>query len=112
MAQGYTENNAETIRAQVLMGSVLTREKHTINDDGTTQMNYGVPTMAVTGSKDGLMRISRAAESFWHSNININSLQSELFPTMMLEGVSHAQFLSGTPPINVRNKDLVPDVTL
>jgi len=31
---------------------------------------------------------------------------------MMLEGVSHAQFLSGPVPINVRNKDLVPDVTL
>jgi len=73
MAQGYTESNTETIKAQVLMGSVLTREKHTINEDGTTQMNYGVPTMAVTGSKDGLMRISRAAESYWHGNVNINS---------------------------------------
>lgn len=111
MAQGYTESHADTIKAQVLMGSVLTREKHSINADGTTQINYDTPTMAVTGSKDGLMRISRVAESYWHSNININAAQSQIFPTVAFEGVSHAQFLSGTPPINVRNKDLVPDVT-
>jgi len=111
MSQSYTETHADTIKAQVLMGSVLTREKHSINTDGTTQINYEVPTMAVTGSKDGLMRISRVAESYWHSNININAAQSQIFPTVAFEGVSHAQFLSGTPPINVRNKDLVPDVT-
>lgn len=34
-----------------------------------------------------------------------------MFPTVAFEGVSHAQFLSGKPPINVSNKDLVPDVT-
>jgi len=67
--------------------------------------------MALGGTKDGLMRISRVAESFWHSNININHDQSLLFPTIALEGVSHAQFLTGKPPSNVRKHDLVPDVT-
>ena len=28
-----------------------------------------------------------------------------------LEGVTHAQFLSGTPPLNVRLHDLKPDVS-
>jgi len=43
------------------MGSVLTRDNYEILSDGTTQFNYGVPTMAVAGSKDGLLRMSRAA---------------------------------------------------
>jgi len=93
------------------MGSVLTRDKRSINDDGTTQINYDVATMSLAGTKDGLMRISRVAESFWHSNVNINDSQSKNFPTIAFEGVSHAQFLSGEPPLKVRNYDLVPDVT-
>lgn len=67
--------------------------------------------MAIGGTKDGLMRISRVAEAFWHSSINVNSDQKNLFPTIAFEGVSHSQFMSGEPPVNVRNKDLVPDVT-
>lgn len=27
--------------------------------------------MALGGTKDGLMRISRVAESFWHTNMNV-----------------------------------------
>jgi len=111
MAQGYTADNADKIKAQVLMGSVLTRDKRSIDTDGTTVFDYGVPTMAIGGSKDGLMRMSRVAESFWHTNMNVNEHQANLFPTVAFEGVSHAQFMSGKPPINVSNKDLVPDVT-
>lgn len=111
MAQGYTKDHADTIKAQVLMGSVLTREKRSINKDGTTQINYDTPTMAIGGTKDGLMRLSRVAESFWHSDININESQKKLFPTYAIEGVSHSQFLSGTPPLPVRNADLKPDIS-
>ena len=111
MAQGYTQTHADTIKAQVLMGSVLTRDKRSISADGSTFFNYEVPTLAIGGSKDGLMRMSRVAESFWHSNINVNDEQANLFPTVAFEGVSHAQFMSGVPPFNVKNKDLVPDVS-
>jgi hypothetical protein len=94
------------------MGSTLTREKHSINKNGTTHWDYQTPTMSIGGTKDGLMRVSRMAESFWHSNINVEKDQENLFPTIVFEGVSHAQFLSGEPPINVRERDLKPDVTL
>jgi alpha-beta hydrolase superfamily lysophospholipase len=67
MSQGYTKDHADTIKAQVLMGSVLTRDQRTINSDGTTKIEYNVPTMSVGGTKDGLMRISRVSEAFWHS---------------------------------------------
>lgn len=55
------------------MGSTLTRDKRSISDDGTTHWNYDTPTMTIGGTKDGLMRISRVAESFWHSEVNIDS---------------------------------------
>ena len=71
MIQGYTQDHPDQVKAQVLMGSTLTREKHSINKDGTTHWNYQTPTMSVGGTKDGLMRVSRMAESFWHSNINV-----------------------------------------
>ena len=72
------------------MGSTLTRDKRSISDDGSTHFDYGVPTMTIGGTKDGLMRISRIAESFWHSEKNIDSTQAGLFPTIAFEGVSHA----------------------
>jgi hypothetical protein len=111
MAQNYADKNADTFKAQVLMGSVLTRDQRSIDSDGTSKYDYKVPTLTIGGTKDGLMRISRVAESFWHSHVNINKDQKDLFPVMALEGVSHAQFLSGKPPKNVSKRDLKPDVT-
>jgi len=55
------------------MGSVLTRDKRSIQADGTTHYDYPVPTLTIGGTKDGLMRISRVAESYWHSYTNIES---------------------------------------
>lgn len=111
VAQKYTEGNADQIKAQVLMGSTLTRETRGLESDGTSIYNYGVPTMTIGGTKDGMMRISRIAESYWHSTVNINNAQKNLFPVIALEGVSHMQFMSGTPPAAVEKRDLKPDVT-
>jgi hypothetical protein len=72
------------------MGSVLTRDNRSIQSDGTSKYNYNVPTLTIGGTKDGLMRISRVAESFWHSYNNITPSQKDLFPVVALEGVSHA----------------------
>jgi len=90
MAQQYANKHTDKFKAQILMGSVLTRDTRSINKDGTSQYNYKVPTLTIGGTKDGLMRISRVAESFWHSHININKTQAALFPVLALEGVSHA----------------------
>jgi hypothetical protein len=111
MAQQYSNKHSDTFKAQILMGSTLTRDNLSISDDGSSHYDYKVPTLTIGGTKDGLMRISRIAENFWHSHVNINSDQSKLFPVMALEGVSHAQFMSGKPPFAVRNRDLKPDVS-
>jgi len=89
MAQQYSNGN-NGIKAQILMGSVLTRDHRSIQPDGTSKFNYKVPTLTIGGTKDGLMRISRVAESFWHAHENITPTQKDLFPVVALEGVSHA----------------------
>lgn len=54
--------------------------------------------MTIGGTKDGLMRISRIAESYWHQVTNIDPSQAEMFPVEALEGVAHYQFAGGVPP--------------
>lgn len=93
------------------MGSVLTRDNRDIQADGSTKYDYDVPTLTLGGTKDGLMRISRVAESYWHSYDNVTPAQKDLFPVVALSGVSHMGFMSGTPPSAVEKRDLVPDVT-
>lgn len=48
------------------MGSVLLRNKRAITESGSTHFDYSVPTMTLLGEKDGLLRITRGAEAFWH----------------------------------------------
>ena len=55
------------------MGSSLLRNNHSINDDGFTKWDYDVPTLTLAGTKDGLLRISRIAEAYWHQYTNIQA---------------------------------------
>ena len=111
MAQNYAKDHKDVIKGQVLMGSVLTRGKRDIKADGTTHYNYDVPTLTIGGTKDGLMRVSRIAESYWHSYNNIEDAQKNLFPVVALDGVSHMGFMSGEAPKAVAERDLVMDVS-
>ena len=110
MAQNYANKNTDTIKGQILMGSVLLRDNHKINDDGTTHFEYEVPTLTLGGTKDGLMRVSRLAEAYWHSQVNIEASQANMFPIYAMEGTSHMSYMTGEAPKAVKKKDLVPDV--
>lgn len=57
------------------------------------------------------MRMTRVVENYWHGTKNIEDAQKDMFPTVILDGVSHMGFLTGTPPSTVKNKDLVMDCT-
>ena len=97
-------------KGQVLMSSALTRDTRSIQEDGTTLFNYSTPTLTLGGSKDGLMRITRLAESYWHQITNINSSQDNLFPGNALDGVSSYQFAGGVPPSSIASNDLRSDI--
>ena len=48
------------------MGSDLLRTERKINNDGKTEIDFPVPTLSISGTKDGLFRITRVAESYYH----------------------------------------------
>ena len=106
MSQKYAKKNADKIKGSVLMGSVLLREDHSINADGTTHFDYPVPTLTIGGTKDGLLRISRLAESYWHQIENIEDAQKGMFPVYAVEGTSHMSYMSGDAPSHVKENDL------
>ena len=110
MAQNYANKNTDTIKGQILMGSVILRGNHSINDDGTTHFDYNVPTLTLGGTKDGLMRVGRLAEAYWHSGINVEEAQKNMFPVYALEGTSHMSYMTGLAPKAVKKRDLVQDV--
>lgn len=110
MAQNYAKDHADEIKGQILMGSVITRDKHSLNEDGSTHFDYEVPTLSIGGTKDGLMRVSRLAEAYWHSVKNIEPEQANMFPVFALEGTSHMSYMTGEAPSFVKNKDLVADL--
>ena len=111
MSQKYAKSNKDTIKGQILMGSVLTRDNHTLNKDGSTHFDFPVPTLTMGGTKDGLMRISRMAEAYYHQIENIEKAQQGMFPVFALEGASHMSFMSGVPPGLVMKRDLRPEIT-
>lgn len=82
------------------MGSFLNRG----NINGSSP--YPLSTLTIGGEKDGLARISRIMESA----VYLKNL-ADTFPVTVLRGVSHMQFASGTPPSNVKNNDLKPEVS-
>lgn len=98
MTQKYLASNSNNFMGQILMSSVLLRDTHSIQDDGTSVFKYPTPTLTVGGTKDGLMRLTRIAESHYHQVENITAEQKDAFPIAVLEGVSHANFASGVPP--------------
>jgi len=71
MAQDYANGKSDSIKGQILMGSVILRNKRKINDDGSSHFDYDVPTLTLGGTKDGLMRVTRLAEAYWHQYNNI-----------------------------------------
>ena len=111
MTQNYTKKNTDKIKAQILMGSVLLRSHHKLNDDGTTKWDDNiVPTLTLAGTKDGLLRPSRVAEAYWHQYKNIEADQAGKFPIFAMEGTSHMSYMTGDAPKAVAKKDLTPDV--
>jgi len=115
MTQHFLRENAnlETpapFKGQILMSSVLLRNTRSIQQDGSTKFFYPTPTLTIGGTKDGLMRITRIAESYYHQVENITPIQEDMFPISVLEGVSHSDFASGVPPTYVQHHDLLSNV--
>jgi len=71
--------------------------------------NYGAPYLTLGAELDGgLARIIRIAESY--DQMKSSSLDPAVvkysYPVVVIPGMNHASFLSGTPPAAVQTSDL------
>lgn len=66
MAQGFAPKHSDVIKGLVLEGSVLLRSSRKIQEDGFTKHNIELPTMTLCAELDGLMRLTRCVENYWH----------------------------------------------
>ena len=67
LMSGSTSPDASLFKGQILMSSALLRDNRSLSeDDGTSHFDMNTPTLTLGGTKDGLMRITRIAESYYH----------------------------------------------
>ena len=105
MLQDYLFDNPKMGFAQVLMGSYLLRKYR--------NQSYPIPTLTIGAELDGLCRITRIMEAFYHKIYTSSNVTEAIgsFPVTIIEGMSHMQFASGNPPILVKDKDLRPEIS-
>ncbi|CAE8611037.1 unnamed protein product [Polarella glacialis] len=89
----------QAVAGQILMGGFILRTHF------TPVLDYPVPTLTLGAELDGLARITRMAESYFHQKDHLDK-----FPVVVLPGQNHMQFGSGSPPFNVRRNDLAAEV--
>lgn len=96
--QELVNGMAQKPMGQVLMGGFLQRKFF-------SPFSYTVPTLTLAAELDGLARITRMTESYYHQKGQAD------FPVLVLPGQNHMQFASGAPPPNVQKNDLSPEVS-
>ena len=104
MLQDYVHSNPTGIKGQIIMGSYLERKYK--------NQSYPIPTITMGGELDGVIRVTRLMESYYHYILNpYPGNEPNLFPVVVIPGMSHMQFASGSPPFLVKVKDLKPEIS-
>lgn len=105
MVQDYVYKNGDSSQGQILMGAYLLRKYR--------NQTYPVPTLTVGGELDGLTRVTRIMEEYYHRIFVAKDFQAATrsFPVAVIEGMSHFQFASGNIPSHVKNNDLKPEIS-
>ena len=106
--QDYVYNDAKAAPGQILLGSFLLRKYR--------NETYPVPTMTIGGELDGVSRVTRIMEEYYHRVLHSNEEHKKMasaaaFPVVVVEGLSHMQFASGDPPALVKDRDLQPEIS-
>ena len=96
MAQIYIKDKPDMFKGVVFTGSGLLANTRTILDDGTTEFSFKTPSLTLSGTKDGLFRITRGAVSYWHQITNISTKQAGLHQFAAMEGLTHASFMDSS----------------
>ncbi len=78
--------NRKVASGQILLGSFLQRKNRSAA--------YAFPTLTMGGELDGVCRVTRIMEEYWHRTLH----SPDSFLTVVVNGMSHFQFASGEPP--------------
>lgn len=110
--QSYLFSNPQIAFAQIITGGALLRQYR--NESLTGGKPYPVPTITIAGELDGLMRLSRIAEGYYHQISNPQPVDSAgwvNFPIHVLLGHNHMQVASGPAPATVLKMDLKAEIS-
>ena len=100
--QEYVKSKPTNVEGQILMGSFLSRKYRNVS--------YPVSTLTVSGELDGLCRVTRIMEEYFH-RITQSSGAPFKFPVVVIEGMNHFEFASGTMPLLVKERDLKAEIS-
>ena len=79
--------------------------------NGTASTTFPVPTLTLDGTLDGLYRVLRQAETYYHYQEHAPVSTKADFPVVLFEGANHWSFASGPPPSNVKSNDLKAEMS-
>lgn len=106
----FTQQHLANARAEpkfdaaILYGSTLLRSYR-----NTTKIT--APVLTVDGDLDGLLRVTRQAEAWFHQVRGTSPTHPPTQPVVLLEGLNHWSVSSGPAPSNVRAHDLPAEVS-
>lgn len=94
------------------MGGTLHKLQRSHDDStGRTIIKNKLPTLVMHAERDGLVRITRGAESYFHQVQNIQDSQDGQYPVHVMKGLNHASFMDPMYNISrVVELDLFRDV--
>ena len=104
--QNYLAENKDMASGQILMGAFLQRA----NRDVT----YPVRTLMVSGDLDGVCRVTRIMEEYYHRiYLNRDNMETAVatYPIVVVRGMNHFQFASGEIPAGIKELDFKPEIT-
>eukprot|EP00128_Syssomonas_multiformis_P012417 Colp12_sorted_trinity150504_noHs@14197 len=101
VAQDYIAKNPTLFAGFILLGSVLLRS------------NFGglkTPTLTIAGELDGVMRLSRVSEAYYHQVLHASS--DVIAPVVVIAGMSHRQYFNtGSTSSAFKGLDLRPEIS-
>ena len=104
MVQDYVFANSNATSGQILMGSFIERKYR--------NKTYPVATLTVGGEIDGLCRVTRLMESYYHQILHADSdTEAKRFPVIVVPGMNHMDIASGDPPLLVKSNDIKSEIS-
>ena len=104
--EDYVDTSSSAVSGLILMGSFLQRKYK--------NSSFPVPTLTINGELDGLCRVTRSMESYYHWILHSDNMTKSMtqYPVVVIPGMNHFEFASGDPPLLVKERDLKAEISV